>query len=44
MGGSYQFNSQQTLDIGMRRLDIEADGNHQYQGTELRASWLYRFQ
>lgn len=44
LGGSYQFNSQHTLDIGMRRFDIEADGNHQYQGTELRASWLYRFQ
>lgn len=44
LGWSYQLNPSQTLDVGVRRFDIEADGDHRYGGAELRASWLYRFQ
>ncbi len=44
LGGSYSFNSSHTLDLGLRRFNIEAEAGHSYDGTELRASWLYRFQ
>jgi hypothetical protein len=44
LGGSYSLNSSHTLDVGLRRFNIEADAGHSYEGTEVRASWLYRFQ
>ncbi len=44
LGGSFNINANNTLDVGMRRFEIEADGGHNYDGMEVRASWLYRFQ
>jgi hypothetical protein len=44
LGGSFSVNSSHTLDVGLRRFKIEADGGHAYEGSEVRASWLYRFQ
>lgn len=44
LGGSFSLNANNTLDVGVRRFDIEAEGGHSYEGTEVRASWLYRFQ
>lgn len=43
LGGSYSMNASHTLDAGLRHFEIEADGNHSYKSTEIRASWLYRF-
>ncbi len=44
LGGSFSVNSRNTLDVGCRYFRIDADGDHHYDGSEIRASWLYRFQ
>jgi hypothetical protein len=44
LGGSFSLNSHNTLDVGYRYFQIDADGGHSYDGSEIRASWLYRFQ
>lgn len=43
LGGSFSLNSSHTLDVGLRRFEIESEGGHAYDGFEARASWLYRF-
>lgn len=43
MGVSMPLNSSNTLDVGVRRFHANADGDHTYDDTVLRASWLYRF-
>lgn len=43
LGASLPINASNTLDIGARHFRAEADGNHTYNDTELRASWLHRF-
>jgi hypothetical protein len=44
LGGSFSLNPTSTLDIGLRYFQIEASGDHTYDGVDLRMSWLYRFQ
>ena len=43
LGDSMVISSNTTLDLGLRYFTIDADGDHSYDGTELRVSWLYRF-
>lgn len=43
LGVSMPLNPSSTLDVGLRRFRADADGDHVYDDTELRASWLYRF-
>lgn len=43
LGASIALNAGSTLDLGVQHFRISADGGHAYAGTELRASWLYRF-
>ncbi|MFM9912135.1 MAG: hypothetical protein ACKVN9_01195 [Methylophilaceae bacterium] len=44
LGSSFNLNPNNTLDVGLRYFQIDADGSHSYDGAELRMSWLYRFQ
>lgn len=44
LGGSFSVNASNTLDVGYRYFQIDAEGNHRYGGSEIRASWLCRFQ
>jgi hypothetical protein len=44
LGSSFSMSPKTTLDIGLRVFQIDASGNHSYDGAELRMSWLYRFQ
>lgn len=44
LGSSFSINSSNTLDVGLRYFQIDAEGSHSYDGTEIRMSWLYRFQ
>lgn len=44
LGLNLPLNSVQTLDVGVRYFNADADGGHTYDSTELRISWLYRFQ
>lgn len=43
-GSSYSLNPKSTLDVGVRYFQIEASGDHAYDGADFRMSWLYRFQ
>lgn len=43
LGVSMPLNPSNTLDVGLRRFRADADGDHIYDDTVLRASWLYRF-
>lgn len=43
LGLSMPVNGSNTLDIGIFRFRADADGDHTYDDTQLRASWLYRF-
>lgn len=43
IGLHYTVNASNSLDFGIRRFRAEADGDHQYDNTELRLSWLVRF-
>ncbi|MCE9633963.1 MAG: DUF2860 domain-containing protein [Methylophilales bacterium] len=44
LGSSFSLNPSNTLDVGLRYFQIDAEGSHSYDGTEVRMSWLYRFQ
>jgi len=44
LGSSFSLNPNNTLDVGLRYFQIDAEGNHSYDGAEIRMSWLYRFQ
>lgn len=43
LGDSISISANTTLDIGLRYFSIAAEGNHSYDGVEVRTSWLYRF-
>lgn len=40
---NYRINPNNTLDAGLQYAKIEAEGNHQYDATQVNISWLHRF-
>lgn len=40
---NYRINPNNTLDAGLQYAKIEAEGNHQYDATQVHLSWLHRF-
>jgi hypothetical protein len=43
LGYQLPLNSTSSLDVGMKLIDISAEGSSEYQDKQLRISWLYRF-
>lgn len=44
LGSSFSLNPNNTLDVGLRYFQIDAESSHTYDGAEIRISWLYRLQ
>ena len=40
---NYRINPNNTLDAGLQYAKIEAEGNHQYDATQVNINWLHRF-
>lgn len=40
---NYRINPNNTLDAGLQYAKINAEGNHQYDATQVNISWLHRF-
>lgn len=40
---NYRINSNHKMDIGMQYAKINAEGNQQYDATQVHLSWLHRF-